>query len=611
MSNQTHPLLSEINIYPVKSIKGISLSTSWVEKQGIVFDRRFMLADLNGAMITARAYPELVRVQASLAPNGLFLSFDNSEPLKIMLADFSMKEVQATVWRDQFFAYSTTDSANKWFSSILERPVQFLYTGEQSNRVREKFGHNVSFADGYPLLIISSASLAELNKRSSELHDMAQFRPNLVVSGDEAFVEDSWKRIKIGEVEFEIKKPCQRCILTTVDSKTGRYKSGKEPLNTLFKFRANEKGEVFFGQNLVALNEGTINIDDPIEVIEYKDKEEYQDNNDQSLRLRCVEIEEIAKDFVTYWFEPTHGVLPHYLPGQYLSIKVVLNKESYIRHYTLSSSPTRLERYAISVKRVDGGKVSNFLLDTLQVGEVLSAESPKGTFVLQDPTDNPLLLLSAGSGVTPMISMLRYLADHERLNNTVFFHQCSTIDDIPFRTELEEYRHRFPKFQMIISLSQAHVDWEGTKGRLAISHLKNIPNIEVRQTFVCGPKAFMNKTKHLLLKLGLPDSYYHEESFGLSFDVQPKQEKKVTIWLDGEEFQGDNQSSVLQQAERRGLYVANSCRAGVCGACKLELKSGHVDQENTPVLTSEDIANGKILACCSIPQTDIELTSQS
>ena len=615
MSNLSLPLLSQINIYPIKSIKGISLSTSWVEKQGIMFDRRYMLADQEGVMITARAYPQLVRVKANLTPNGMWLSFDNTVPFKLSMTEFEMEQVKTNVWNDVFTAFSTTEPANRWFSSVLGRPVQLLYTGEESKRVREKFGHSVSFADGYPLLVISEASLAALNERSTDSHEMAQFRPNIVISGDEAFVEDSWKRIKIGDVEFEIRKPCQRCILTTVDAKTGSYKANKEPLKTLSNFRSCEKGEIYFGQNLVALNEGTIQVGDPIEVLEYKQKEVYLDKGftksieNESLRLTCVEIEEVAKDFVTYWLEPTHGVLPNYSPGQYLPIEVEANGESYARFYTLSSSPSRLGRYAISVKRVNGGKVSNYLSDNMQVGEVLTAESPSGSFHLQDTADQPLLLLSAGSGVTPMISMLRFLADHNQLNDTVFFHQCSTIDDIPFRDELDTFHARFPGFKMVISLSQAHEEWEGVKGRLALSHIKHIPDVQLRQAFVCGPKPFMNKAKHLLLKMGLPETNYHQESFGVNVENEPKETKPVTLSLNGQEFQGDNQSSILQQAEKQGLYIANSCRAGLCGACMLELKSGQVDQEDVPALTKDAAANGKILACCSVPTTDVELSS--
>ena len=167
-----------------------------------------------------------------------------------------MQEAPATVWKDSFAAYTTTDEADDWFSKVLGLRVELLFTGEQSNRVRDKLGHNVSFADGYPVLVISEASLEELNRRSAEQHSMDQFRTNLVVSDTTPFEEDTWKRIRIGEVEFESVKPCERCILTTVNTRRGTFRESKEPLKTLQEFRANERGGVFFGQNLVALNQG-------------------------------------------------------------------------------------------------------------------------------------------------------------------------------------------------------------------------------------------------------------------------------------------------------------------------------------------------------------------
>lgn len=608
MASNTSSVLSQISVYPVKSIKGINLSSSLVETEGLIFDRRYMIANSKGEMITARTFAELVKVKATLTPDGLRLAYENLPPLRLNSASYALAPVNAKVWNDEFVAYSTTQEANNWVSEIIGHPVQLLYVGDKSNRFREKLGQSVSFADGYPLLIVSEASLAELNRRSPVMHEMAQFRPNLVVTGSEPFIEDSWKRIKIGEVEFEIKKPCERCILTTVDSHTGEYKSTREPLKTLSQFRADENGGVYFGQNLVALNQGAIQLGDKVEVLEYKAKEVYPDTSSESLRLTCVAVEEVAKDFVTYWFEPTHGLLPNYLPGQHLPVEVMLNGESVARYYSLSSSPTRMGRYAISVKRVDGGRVSNYLLDKMQIGEVLSAEYPQGSFHLQQETKHPLLLLSAGSGVTPMISMLRYLADKNQLNDVVFYHQCSTIDDIPFREELDNLRKRFSGLKLIISLSRAHENWQGVKGRLTLSHLKQIPDLPQRQAFVCGPTPFMQKAKNLLFKLGLAESCYHQESFGPALPMSSGITKAVSISLNGETFTGDNQSSILVQAEKRGLYIANSCRAGLCGACMLTLTKGEVEQESVPALRESDREQGKVLACCSVPTTDVELS---
>ena len=376
MSSGSTITLSQINVFPVKSIAGIHLSNTWVEKQGLAFDRRFMLALADGSMVTARKYPQMVKVSASLTADGMVLSYPDSVRLKLSYADFVMAEADTTVWKDTFVAYTTTDEANSWFSTIIGKPVQLLFTGEQSNRFREKVGHNVSFADAYPLMMISEESLEELNRRSSEIHIMDQFRPNLVVAGDKPFMEDGWKRIRIGEVEFEITTPCERCILTTVDVEKGAFRASKEPLKTLLSFRSNERGGTFFGQNMIAINEGVIHVGDTIEVLETQPKTEYEDK---------VQVD----------------------------------------------------------------------------------------------------------------------------------------------------RNRQPE----------------------------------------------------------PE----------------KKRKRVSISINGSQFEGNNMDTLLEQAEKHGLPIMNSCRAGICGACMVQLESGEMDQPDAPALLDADREAGRVLACCSMPDTDIEI----
>ncbi|WP_245907113.1 hybrid-cluster NAD(P)-dependent oxidoreductase [Photobacterium sanctipauli] len=600
--------LSQINVFPIKSIGGLSQSQAWVEKQGLSFDRRFMVAAQDGVMITARKYPELVKVTAALQPNGMVLSYPEKTPLTLKYSEFLMGTEEATVWGDSFEAYTTTEQANEWFSDIVGGPAQLLFTGEQSNRIRVKINQNVSFADGYPLLVISEASLKALNERSPQHHTMDQFRTNLVVSGDEPFIEDSWKRIRIGEVEFEAIKPCARCILTTVDPKTGQFNSLKEPLNTLSKFRSDSSGDVYFGQNLVALNEGIIKAGDPVEVLETKPKEIYPDNCEQPLTLTCVEREDVAKDFCTFWLEPTkQQSLPVYQPGQHLPLQLEINGEYIARRYTLSSSPSRPGRYAISVKRIDEGRVSNWLHDHFQVGDSLVADQPDGTFHLGHHTDK-LLLLSAGSGVTPMISMLRYLADNNQIRDVVFYHQCRTEDDIPYKTELTVLEKQFPNLTVHIALSQPTKSWSGLRDRLSAKHLKIIDDLTDRQVFVCGPDAFMTQAKDMLQQAGVALSNYHQEAFGIA-KKQPKKEQVVTVSVDGNLFQGNNSKTLLEQAEDAGVMIANSCRAGLCGACKVTLESGEVEQPDVPALLPGEKEAGKVLACCCIPKSDIEVVS--
>lgn len=602
------PLLSQINIYPVKSVGGISLSSSWVEKQGLCFDRRFMVALSDGAMVTARKYPNMVKVSSSLLPTGIIFTYPDMAPLKLEYTSFKLQQTPATVWKDNFAAYTTTDEADDWFSQVLDQRVELLFTGEQSNRVREKLGHNVSFADGYPLLIISQGSLDELNRRSSETHSMEQFRTNLVVGSDEPFIEDSWKRIKIGEVEFEAVKPCERCILTTVDVEKGKFRESKEPLNTFSRFRANERGGVFFGQNLVAKNEGMIRTGDEIEVLEYKEKEVYDDLDAQKQEFVCVERERVARNFETFWLEPQKGAMPDYKAGQHLPIELNLDGQVVKRLYTLSSSPSRPGRLAISVKRIDGGSVSNWLFEHFQLGDTLIADKPNGSFHMANADHEPLLLLSAGSGVTPMMSMLRDLSDRDAVNNVVFFHQCSTVDDIPFAEELKSLEAKHENFTVMLSLTQSNDDWQGLKGRFSLSHLKQIPDLTARQVFVCGPDGFMQKAKNLMLKKGLSEDRYHQEAFGVATATEDSV-KAVQISIDGNVFEGDNQKTLLEQAEDAGLSITHTCRAGFCGACKVTVESGLVHQPDVPAIQESEIAEGKVLACCSVPRTDVEIVS--
>ena len=607
-SEAQSPYLSQVNVYPVKSVGGISLSSAWVEKQGLSFDRRFMLALADGSMVTARKYPQMVKVSSSLQPDGLIFTCEGKPALRVKYSEFKMQETPATVWKDNFTAYTTNDAADDWFSDVLGQRVELLFAGEQSNRVREKLGHNVSFADGYPLLIISEASLAELNRRSPELHTMDQFRTNLVVSNTEAFGEDGWKRIRIGEVEFEAVKPCQRCILTTVDVDKGEFRPSKEPLNTFSQFRADETGGVFFGQNLIAKNEGVIKEGDKIEVLETKPKEQYEDTWVESLHLTCVEREEIARDFTTFWLEPAKGdnVLPSYQPGQHLPIEMTIDGEKISRRYTLSSSPSRAGRLAISVKRVDDGRISNWLNDHFQVGDTLVAQNPDGAFYLEENPNHPLLLLSAGSGVTPMLSMLRYLADHNQVEDVVFYHQCSSELDIPYQQEIQDIADKHSGLKVIYSLSQPAKDWQGLSGRLSVSHIAKIDDLHRRQAFVCGPDGFMDNAKKMLIQMGLNPQHYHQEAFGVN-QATEEMVKTLQLSVNGYLFEGNNQGTLLDQAEAAGVSIASSCRAGFCGACKVTLESGQVHQPDVPALQDHERNMGQVLACCCVPQTDIEV----
>ncbi|PKF50432.1 hybrid-cluster NAD(P)-dependent oxidoreductase [Enterovibrio nigricans] len=603
--------VSQLNVFPVKSICGLSLSNVWVEKIGFTFDRRFMVADSTGKFVTGRTKPEMTKIKASINADGISLTHPTMSPLMLKYAHFSMERVDTNVFKDEFPAYSTTSTANAWFSHLLGGNNQLLYVGHESSpRVSSSAETEVSFADGFPVLLISEASLDALNARSSDKHSMDQFRTNIVVTGCEAFEEDTWGKVRIGTVVFKVARPCSRCIFTTLDLENGRFRATGEPITTLSQFRTDENGNVNFGMNLIALNEGVISADDEIEILEYRDAETYEDHTTSKLNLKVREVESIANDFKTFWFDSKQGTLPVYKAGQHLPIELNIDGQRVQRRYTLSSSPTRPDRLAISVKRVEGGQVSNWIHDNLDVGAQFKALQPDGQFHLNDDVSkrNPLLLLSGGSGVTPMISMLRALADSDSIEDVVFWHQCRSEEDIPFNAELQALTQQHPGLVVIYSLSRPSSSWSGESGRLNVAHLSAIPELENREIYLCGPFGFMDSAKALLEEIGIPSENVQQEFFEAPSVEKDAPAKAVSITLDGEFIHGSNQRSILVQAEEAGVQVDYSCRAGVCGCCKLKLVEGEVDQPDMPALFPGEKEEGLVLACCCIPQSDVVLT---
>ncbi|RXJ71594.1 flavodoxin [Veronia nyctiphanis] len=602
-------VVSDIFVYPVKSGGSINLSQSWVEKEGLSFDRRFMIAETSGKMLTGRTSVEIPQITITLQPDGLTFTHPTMSPLILKYSTFAMDTFKTGVWDDEFEGFTTTSTADAWLSHLIGKSVKLLYTGEKSPRHGSKAKVDVSFADAFPLLLISEASLEALNDRAPEPVSMSQFRTNLVVKGTKPFEEDSWAKIKIGQVEFKVDCPCSRCVFTTLDVDAGIYHPKGEPITTLSKFRTDGDGNVNFGMNIVALNEGVISADDDIEVLEYRDTEVYEDNTTPKSRLVCEEREEVAKDFMTFWLKPENGDVPEYKAGQHLPIDFSINGNIVQRRYTLSSSPTRPDRLSISVKRVEGGLVSNWLHDHFQVESGIKAQLPSGDFHLDDAPEKrqSLLFLSAGSGVTPMVSMLRSLADRDQVNDVVFFHQCRSEEDIPFISDLNDIAERYPSLKIMINLTQPSVDWVGMTGRLDQGHLSAIPDLQVRETFVCGPQGFMESAMDLLKTAGVAESQLHQEFFASPEVKNDEVSKPVGIQIDGEYVRGDNQRVLLTQAEEAGLNLPYSCRAGVCGTCKVKLVSGEVEQPDMPGLMPGESDDGMILACCCVPKTDIEV----
>ncbi len=264
--------VTELNIYPIKSTRRIALQESEVVARGLPWDRRWMLVDAEGGFITARQQPRLATVQTTLAEAGLILNGPGQAQLGLSLVPAQRRLTRVSVWRDRLQAVLVDAAADAWFSAFLGQPCRLVQlTDDLVRPVDPRYGQpgdEVSFADGYPLLLLSEASLADLNGRLRQPVPMRRFRPNLVVDGAIPYAEDGWRRLRVGEVEFAGVKNCSRCIVTTIDPDCGEKDVAGEPLRTLSSYRRRPQGGVFFGQNLIPRSGGVIRVGDPVVVLE-------------------------------------------------------------------------------------------------------------------------------------------------------------------------------------------------------------------------------------------------------------------------------------------------------------------------------------------------------
>lgn len=252
--------ISELYIYPVKSLGGISLSSSEITPRGLKYDRRWMITDEKGMFLTQRTHPEMTFLKTSIK-EGLLVISDSRKPgetLEIQLDVYTEEILNVVVWDDTVAAHVVSLQADKWLSERLDMPCRLVYMPDDTLRKVDpkyaKNGDTVGFADAFPFLLIGQASLDDLNSRLEKQLPMNRFRPNIVFTGGRPYEEDEWKTFTTQSAGFNVVKPCSRCVLTTTDQETAER--AKEPLKTLSEYR-NVNGKIMFGQNLT-LGYGTV-----------------------------------------------------------------------------------------------------------------------------------------------------------------------------------------------------------------------------------------------------------------------------------------------------------------------------------------------------------------
>ena len=256
--------------YPVKSCTPLPTDAAVVEARGLAHDRRWMVVDPSGRFVTGRELPRLTLLRAEPGASGLLsLQAPGMAPIEVPVPEGDAR-ISVTVWKSDVLARPCDAAADAWLSDFLGQPVRLVHMDGDVHRPmaspHAQPGDEVSFADAYPLLLITRAAVDLLNTKVERPVSPLRFRPNLIVDGAPAHAEDGWSRIRVGDVELEVGKACVRCVFTTVDPERGERDADGQPLRTLVGYRRGEEG-VTFGRNLIPRTAGTLRLGDPVVVL--------------------------------------------------------------------------------------------------------------------------------------------------------------------------------------------------------------------------------------------------------------------------------------------------------------------------------------------------------
>jgi glycine betaine catabolism B len=409
----------------------------------------------------------------------------------------------------------------------------------------------------------------------------------------------------------------------------------------------------------------------PVSAIDPQDFTRWQKGD---LQVRCAEIIDETHDVKTFRFVAEPGLLFSYKPGQFVTLELEIGGEEVLRSYSISSTPSRPHSLEITVKRVPAsskdvpaGLVSNWLHDNLKVGSEIRLSGPMGKFSCFQYPSQKLLFISAGSGITPMMGMSRWLCDTTADCDVVFLHSARTPTDIIYQQELMLLSARHKKFHPLVTVTQdsAGCNWLGLKGRVTASMLQlSVPDFLQRVIFVCGPEAFMSGIKQTLESLNFPMDNFHKESFGspkaaskvakptipapaapeapavvglrgllnrevapevlppisvnsppaIAADAAPIEDPLETVGQitvvfakSGQNVACDGEESVLEVAESQGIKIRSSCRSGNCGTCKKRKVEGKVRMVDfdPEALEESEQEEGFILTCIAFPQNRV------
>ena len=328
----------------------------------------------------------------------------------------------------------------------------------------------------------------------------------------------------------------------------------------------------------------------------------------------------------------TDRVLPFtFIPGQFLNIAFWIGGAKMNRSYSIASSPTQRESVELAIRREPRGAVSRHIDDLLKVGDLIEVGGPVGKFTFTGIESSSIVLISAGVGITPMMSITRYLTEQRWPGEIFFLYTCRSPADFIFAKESTLLQRDNPQLHVAVTITRAEgTDWKGARGRITKEWLtQTVPDLASRRIHLCGPPEMMESTKALLTELGVPPGHLKTEAFGL---VKPapsasgtspkptadaagplvtfsKNNKSAKIRLDLKAGDSPPQQTILELSEELGIGIEFSCRVGTCGVCKVKIISGEVDMEVQDALDDNDKATGIILACQAKPKGPVEVAA--
>ncbi|MDI6024740.1 hybrid-cluster NAD(P)-dependent oxidoreductase [Corticibacterium sp. UT-5YL-CI-8] len=333
--------------------------------------------------------------------------------------------------------------------------------------------------------------------------------------------------------------------------------------------------------------------------------------------LVCLDVHQETHDVKTFTFASPDGKLFNFKAGQYFLFNFSFGLEEESRCYSISSSPQRTSTFSITVKRVVGGRISNWMHDNFSQGSQIKAQGPLGSFIRPTALDKKFLLLSGGSGITPVMSMVRELADTCEQADVIFVHAARAPKDLIFRDELTCLAGRIKQLRLhfLPEYLTGEPAWPGLSGRISPGFLKlAVPDMSERIVMCCGPTPFMSAARTITADAGVPPSHYIEESFDAAIlDITPSIEAEairttlfaVEFAKQARKIDVSSEQTVLSSAKKAGVRIPSSCANGVCGTCKSKLVSGAVDMKHNGGIRQREIDAGFFLPCCSKPVSNL------